>query len=68
MYCAVPPARRAEVETLTTFLRDMNSMQGPGYKILGQVVRPGMVSKAMSAVFTVVAGAFLSSLQGEFVR
>ena len=56
----LPVERKDEAEMLMAVLDKENAGQGPGYKMLGIVVRPSMLWTLAGGLFSVVAGAGMS--------
>ena len=61
---ALPVERQDEAERLTAVLDKENAGQGPGYTMLGVVVRPSTVWALAGGMFSLVAGAGISVIRG----
>ena len=60
---ALPVERQDEAERLTAVLDKENAGQGPGYTMLGVVVRPSTVWALAGGMFSLVAGAGISVIR-----
>ena len=60
---ALPVERKDEAEMLMDLLDKQNAGQGPGYALLGVVVRPSTVWTLAGGLFTLVAGAGISVIR-----
>ena len=61
---ALPVERQDEAERLTAVLDKQNAGQGPGYTMLGIVVRPSTVWTLAGGMLSLVAGVGISVVQG----
>ena len=61
---ALPVERKDEAEMLMAVLDKENAGQGPGYTMLGVVVRPSTVWALAGGMFSLVAGAGISVIRG----
>ena len=60
---ALPVERKDEAEMLMTVLDEENAKQGPGYTMVGVVVRPSTVWALAGGMFSLVAGAGISVIR-----
>lgn len=59
---SVPVEQSREVDVLLDFLKDHNTLRGPGYTMGGQLVTPSAFWSACGALSTLVVGTFVSSI------
>ena len=60
---ALPVERKDEAEMLVDVLKEQNAGQGPGYTMLGIVVRPSTVWTLAGGMLSLVAGAGISVIR-----
>ena len=60
---ALPVEREAEAEKLVSVLKEQNAGQGPGYTVVGIVVRSSTVWTLAGGMLSLVAGAGISVIR-----
>ncbi len=60
----LPVERKGEAEMLMVFVREQNGGQGPGYTMLGILVRSSMVWTLAGGMLSLLAGAGISVVRG----
>ena len=61
---ALPVEREAEAEKLVSVLKEQNAGQGPGYAMLGVVVRSSKIWTLAGGMLTLLAGSGISVIRG----
>ena len=59
----LPVERKGEAEMLMVFVREQNGGQGPGYTMLGILVRSSMVWTLAGGMLSLLAGAGISVIR-----
>ena len=60
----LPVERKDESEMLMAFVREQNGGQGPGYRMLGILVRSSTVWTLAGGMLTLLAGSGISVIRG----